>query len=923
MSVDPSALSATGGTVGGEGDAIAAAVGSLDSALSGAGAMFGHDAAGLVFAQSYTASGNALLDAAASAVNACRRVGFGIQTSAANYGHANASSTVGGGAPPVPTPRAPAQFSAPGMPPPLGSGIAAPLGWSLVEAFVGDVWPDGNPGRLHAAAGSWRSFGAAVSGLAGQVGAAGPGLGAQQIPEAGQMVGALGQIGGRLTDIAAQAQALATAVDGFANTVDATQNAVRGLLHQLSPAGILETVGGIFTGHDPMEKIKEVAHEIKTVLDNMKREADASSQIFSQGINLLDSATNSLEKWANKEFTYVFGQAVGGALSADFNALVDLPEGGVKFVLGTVQGLQQLDPTRFVYDPSGAAKSWEGMLETTAVLTNPELLVTKIATDPQGSLDTLKGMVDWKDVEDGHPFRALGYDGAQVAAAVVPGVGEAEPAVVGAEIEGRVAGTSAEVEEQAAAGVTRDGVPLAGRATSVTDGVGTQATRIGNDLNNVKVPESTAPLPAAAPGPSAPVGRAPVESAPVSPGDAPGGRAPVDHAPPAGAPHPETPTPHVPDSGSAPEPRAPEVSSPQQPEPPVPATPHDADLAPMHGAAPTSHTPEPMQIAQNDPARPPTGGGGPYESMPAASEPSMPMDESTPPTSGGHTGDMAAAAGADDKVPVSVGAHSGESGEGASGGGSGHGSGGSDHGSGGGGSGHGSGGDGSGHKPDADDPTPPTDHDHHSDVKGDHGDQDGHGSPAADHTPPHGTKVPGLDYPLPASDALQVLQDPAAEATRLSDGGVPQKILDGYDPLAGRSLEEFQNEFTIADADGTPRWDWEGQAPNNGFAGDPIETDQIPDGHQLDRIGPDTGGFMADEGLPMGDRGMAPGAAAQYHRYSGTGMPVPDDENWIVQHGPAKPAFGQPGGADQWVVIDLDTNKPVPVIELIRAGMLR
>ncbi len=674
MSVDPSALSATGGTVGGEGDAIAAAVGSLDSALSGAGAMFGHDAAGLVFAQSYTASGKALLDAAASAVNACRRVGFGIQTSAANYGHANALSTVGGGAPPVPTPRAPAQFSAPGMPPPLGSGIAAPLGWSLVEAFVGDVWPDGNPGQLRAAAGSWRAFGAAISGLAGQVGAAGPGLGAQQIPEAGQMVGALGQIGGGLTDIATQAQALTTAVDGFANTVDATQNAVRGLLHQLSPAGILETVGGIFTGHDPMEKIKEVAHEIKTVLDNMKREADASSQIFSQGINLLDSATNSLEKWANKEFTNVFGHAVGGALSADFNALVDLPEGGVKFVLGTVQGLQQLDPTRFVYDPSGAAKSWEGMLETTAVLTNPALLASKVATDPQGSLDTLKGMVDWKDVEDGHPFRALGYDGAQVAAAVVPGVGEAEPAVVGAEIEGRVAGTSAEVEEQAAAGVTREGVPLAGRATSVTDGVGTQATRIGNDLNNVKVPESTTPASSAAPGSSAPVGRAPVDAPP--PGDAPGGRAPVDPAPPAGAPRPETPTPHAPDLGTAPEPRAPEVSSPQQPEPPIPATPHDADLAPMHGDAPMSHAPEPAQIAQNDPARPPTGGGGPYEAMPAASEPSMPMAESTPPTSGGHGAEIPSAAGADDKVPVSVGAHGGESGEGASGGGSGHGSGG-------------------------------------------------------------------------------------------------------------------------------------------------------------------------------------------------------------------------------------------------------
>jgi hypothetical protein len=40
-------------------------------------------------------------------------------------------------------------------------------------------------------------------------------------------------------------------------------------------------------------------------------------------------------------------------------------------------------------------------------------------------------------------------------------------------------------------------------------------------------------------------------------------------------------------------------------------------------------------------------------------------------------------------------------------------------------------------------------------------------------------------------------------------------------------------------------------------------------------------------------------------------------------HGPAKEAFGQPGGADQWVVIDRKTGEEVPVDELIDARMLR
>ena len=642
LAVDPSALAGIGGTVGGDGESVAAAVGSLSSALSGAGAMFGHDAAGLVFGQSYTASGKALLDAAAAAVNACRRVGFGVQMSASNYGRANARSTVGGGASPVPVPTDPAQFSAPTMPPPLGGGIAAPLGWTLVEAFVGDVWPDGNPGQMHAAAAAWRTFGAAMSGLAAEVGTAGPGLGSQQIPEAGQMSAAVGQISAGLTDIATQAQSLATAVDGFAETVDATQNAVRGLLHQLSPGGVLETIGGIFTGHDPMEKVREIAREIKTVLNNMKREADASSQIFSQGINLLDSATNSLENWAHKEFTESFGQDVGDALSFGFNGLVDLPEGGLKFIAQTAASLHQLDPTRFAYDPEGAAKNWGGMLETTAELTNPVLLAGKIATDPQGSLNTLKGLVDYQDFADGHPFRALGYDSAQVGALLIPGVGEAEPAIAGAEVETRAAATEVEAEQQAAASAAREGAPVASGATSATESVTTQAGRIGGDLNNIKVPESSAPT--AGPGASVP-----------------GGRAPIDTAPPVEAPRPETPAPHA----AEPPLRAPEASAPSGSgygDVPRPAG------APDSYAEPPSTTPSASMPNDPAPGAPQVGPAGAAsdglsnvgvgEHVPAAAPPG-----DLAPIGGEHSVDAAASAGADDRVPV--GAHSSGAGEGA------------------------------------------------------------------------------------------------------------------------------------------------------------------------------------------------------------------------------------------------------------------
>jgi hypothetical protein len=40
-------------------------------------------------------------------------------------------------------------------------------------------------------------------------------------------------------------------------------------------------------------------------------------------------------------------------------------------------------------------------------------------------------------------------------------------------------------------------------------------------------------------------------------------------------------------------------------------------------------------------------------------------------------------------------------------------------------------------------------------------------------------------------------------------------------------------------------------------------------------------------------------------------------------HGPAKDAFGQPGGGEQWIVLDTKTGRPVPVEELIKARQLK
>ncbi|KAB7754249.1 TNT domain-containing protein [Mycolicibacterium mucogenicum] len=772
ITVDPTALNSAGASVGAESNAVTSAISTLTAALSGHESGFGHDAAAFVFARSYTNAANALLHTAGSAVNASRRTGQGIQMSAYNYGTANAHSTVGGGESPVSRPGDPGKFSAPAVPSVFGGAIAAPIGWGIVEAFVGGVWPDGDPTQMRATAAAWRTFGSSISGGSGAMTAAGTTLGGFQIPEASQMQKAANEISGGLTNIDQQAQALAAQIDSFATTVENAQNAIRDLLHQLSPSGILSTIGGMFEGHNPIEKIKQIAHDIDAVLNNMKREANAMDQAVSQGINDLDGLTNKLEAWANKEFVEVFGQEVGGVLAMDFTALADISEGGFKFVAQTAEGLDQLDPTRFLYDPEGAGKAWLNTgkaLGEMALVGNP-LTAPFALAEPHIRNDVMnlgKSMLDVEDFKNGHPLRGLAYDAAQVGSLIIPGVGEAAPAADAAGGAARVGAA----EARAGGTVARDAGEVASRggaAAAAADEVATRAGNITKSLDTVGVPE-------AAPGPTA-AGKAPVE-------------------PPVSAPKPEAapvPKPEPAPAHEAPAPHTSQPTGPSEPHTPVPVE---------HG--PVDHS-SPSEHHTGAPSESPHAGDGPVENHPSPPEP-----PSTPP-------------------------------------------------------------------------------------------------------PP----VAGHDYGFPPESAFEHVRNPADDIARLHEGGVPHSVTDGYDPLAGRTEEEFKREFTTVDGKGRLQWDWDRQAPNNGFDGPPSVSDRIPAGHQLDRLGSNGGGFMGDEGAPLSTRSMPPGVANDYHTFVGTGRPIPDGLNWRVEYGPAKPAFGQPGGAEQWAVINLDTGRPVSVEEL-------
>lgn len=607
LDVDPSVLAGAGTQLSGEGDKLAAALSALLGGISGA--MVGHDGAAVEFGEEYVGSGQKELKAAAAAVNACRRMGYGIGMSAHNYALSNAMSTPGGGTPSVGLPAEAPTASAPTMPRPFGAGVAAPALWTVVETFVGYLWPDGDPATVRAAAQAWITFADALTGAAQDVGNAKGVIASQKIQEGEQVSAAIDDLSRGLTLLSDQCRSVADTLKGFAQDVEKAQNAIRDLLKRLSVTGILDEIGKIFSGDDPMEYIRAVVRDIQAVLDNMKREHKADMQTFQDLSKLIDSVTDSLEKWVSKEFPVV---------APIINGYIDIENGVVHSVFDAAQGIEGLDPLRFLYDPSGAAEAWGNLAKVAAVVTNPELLPLVVAMDPKGALDLGKGLIDFKDWNSDHPLRGLGHNIGDVAQMFIPGVGEAKPAMEAAEVSARLGKTAEGLENAGSKGARdiADGGGLLGHSGAFGD-ASAQAGKTAADLDRVKLPDAPAPGEAR---PSPPPDPGPVRATPHEGGGPPSGP-PSETSPHPGAPAAEhapteapraEPAPAEPSPAHAPEPAGPPHPEAPRAEPP-PAGPTPAHL-PAEPGHPAEHTPATSEPATTGPAGEP---GGPAHSEPA------------------------------------------------------------------------------------------------------------------------------------------------------------------------------------------------------------------------------------------------------------------------------------------------------------------
>ncbi|MFN8229037.1 MAG: glycohydrolase toxin TNT-related protein [Mycobacterium sp.] len=490
----------------------------MSTLTGGFNANTGYDAAGIVFGRQYVSAGASLLKAITAGVNACRNNGYGLQTSAVNYSRAEAASDLSGRAQVLGSPPCPAPVAVPGSPSSSGASVPPPLLWSVVAQFVGSPWPDGNPAEMRAAAAAWRAMAVPLYQVSGDAAGAYNTIAAQRIAEGRLMTADIRDIGSNLAGVASSCQQLAATLEQYAGQVEKTQQAIRQLCDQVgSIGGIVGTFFEFLHGHGE-DELHKIADEIETVLTYLGTEADAALALLESAKSSVDSWVLGLEKSADRTFVEFFGDQVGGALATHFNAVADSAEGVFRWGAGMAEGVIALDPTRFASSPDVAGRAWEGVAKFAQLVTNP---AAAIASDPQGSLDTVKGLVHADDWSKDRPMLGASQNLLDIASVVIPGVGEAGAAGDAASAVGRVARTS---EEPAGAAGTIGKVGEFGRSTAALGGVTKDVAGLTEKLGAIADKPSAPPAggrPASLTdpvdaGPRAPVAKQPdPESAPA------------------------------------------------------------------------------------------------------------------------------------------------------------------------------------------------------------------------------------------------------------------------------------------------------------------------------------------------------------------------------------------------------------------------
>ncbi|PJE07628.1 MAG: NAD(+)--arginine ADP-ribosyltransferase [Mycobacterium sp.] len=316
ITVDTAVLDAAGS------DTIAAmtvfshAVSTALGALGGPG-MTGTDPAGLVVGQAYDEAAQGAVEAIVDVANGCARIGDLLRTSAYNYAIANHYSAIKPGGGPPTKPAATKPYSTHVPPKGEGSLSSAPFGWGLIQSIIGMVWPNGDPGRMRAAAQTWNSLTSVAQAFDAALVRPENSAKGQEIPEQGQIGTAFGDASHGVTQLGTVTSGIAKNLNAYAQHVDDAHTHLRRLideaLHLVSPSGLLDEFVSLIQGKE--DQLRQIAHEALQVLNDLKVEADAIRMLLEPLVQAAQAAARTMGAWANVALHYA--EDVAQVVAAD------------------------------------------------------------------------------------------------------------------------------------------------------------------------------------------------------------------------------------------------------------------------------------------------------------------------------------------------------------------------------------------------------------------------------------------------------------------------------------------------------------------------------------------------------------------------------------------------------------------------------
>ena len=416
IEVDPEALIAAGRQTGALGGQLARLSDALGAALGG-GISSGMDPAGLNFGMKYGHQAGEFTSAVADAANAFTSVGMLLEASGFNYRNADAASTIGGSGPSGGVTGDPGKALPAHVPPgPNGVTVPPPSKWYLIQpllqvlpglgpvAGIAMTWPSGNPAMMGVTATQWRNFATGFASIEPQLTGIKAAVAAQQIPERAAMTTALESLGTAISSLADVSSSVAQSISDFASGVQETQDAIRRLLDRLSLDGLWDTVTGFLTG-DGDDILREVAHDVGTVLHNFQQQVKGIVGLLDELTGLIGDAATAFQKWIRPILVEHFGDRAGNAIANAVTFHTDVQVGVVTGLIGTVSGVVAMA------DPD----TWKGMAE----------MALSVAKDPStlpGVLENMgKEFVAWDKWSGDHPGRAAGEAAFNIGSLFVPG----------------------------------------------------------------------------------------------------------------------------------------------------------------------------------------------------------------------------------------------------------------------------------------------------------------------------------------------------------------------------------------------------------------------------------------------------------------------------------------------------------------------